>query len=182
MKHKRWRWLILLAVVLAALFWLPLPWLTGTRIDNTVEIARPDVAVYDYVTTPANWPHWHPSSLAVHGATDHPLQLGESVTEDYQVAGRRGQVVWTVTQRERPRHWVIAGKIKGRQAGTVSYTLTPTAGGTHFERVFVYGMAPTPFYALLNQLILRQRIEAESTEAVRRLKTVLEATPPVAAP
>jgi len=174
---KRWRWLLPLAVVLAALFRLPLPWIVGTRIDNTIDIARPADRVFDYVTTPGNWPRWHPSSLAVHGATDHPLQIGERVSEDYRVAGRQGRVVWAVTQRERPRHWVIVGTIGGHEAGTVSYTLTPTATGTRFERVFVYGTAPTPFYALLNQLWLRRRIEAESTNAVERLKAVLEAIP-----
>jgi len=182
MKRKRWRWLIWLAVLLATFFWLPLPWIAGTRIDNAVEIARPAPAVFDYVTTAGNWPRWHPSSLAVHGSVNHPLMLGEQVTEDYQVAGRRGQVVWTVATRERPHRWSIVGLIHGRQAGTVSYTLTPTAAGTHFERVFVYGTAPTPFYALLNQLVLRSRIEAESADAVERLKVVLESAPPVAAP
>ncbi|MDN0073728.1 SRPBCC family protein [Crenobacter sp. SG2303] len=175
MKRKRWRWVVWLAVLLAAFFWLPLPWVAGTRIDNTVDIGRPPDAVFDYVTTPGNWPRWHPSSLAVHGATDHPLRLGERVTEDYLVAGRRGQVVWTVIQYERPRLWVIVGRIHGWQAGTVSYTLTPTSAGTRFDRVFVYGSAPTPFYALLNQLVLRRRIEVESTTAVEHLKSALEA-------
>lgn len=145
-----------------------------TRIHNETMINKPIADVFDYATTPGNWPRWHPSSLAVSGATDHSLAVGERVTEEYRVAGREGQVVWTVTEREAPHRWVIAGEIVGRAAGgTVAYTLSTAAGGTYFEREFSY---PTPslWFRLLNALLFRRRIAAESAEAVRRLKRVLE--------
>jgi len=147
-----------------------------TRIDTTVHISKPVEQVFGYVTTSCNWPQWHPSSLGVRGATDHPMQVGEQVTEDFLVAGRRGSVVWTVREREAPRRWVIGGVIVGRSnGGTITYTLTPRDGGTLFEREFVYQM-PNPLWALLDRLIIRRRIEAESAEALRRLKQVLEST------
>jgi uncharacterized protein YndB with AHSA1/START domain len=145
-----------------------------TRIQNSVTIARPVGVVFEFVTTPGNWPRWHPSSLSVSGATDHSLAVGEQVTEQYLVAGRKGEVVWTVTESKRPHCWVIEGQIVGRQAGgTVSYSLIPQNGSTHFEREFRY---PTPglLFRLLNALFFRRRIAAESAEAVRRLKEVLE--------
>ncbi len=146
----------------------------ATSIRNTIIIDRPIAEVFDYVSTPGNWPRWHPSSLAVSGATDHSLEVGEEVTEEYLVAGRQGQVVWTVTEREAPRRWVIEGRIVGRGAGgNVAYTLSPHDGDTRFEREFRY---PTPglWFTLLNALLFRRRIAAESAEAVRRLKRVLE--------
>jgi hypothetical protein len=51
--------------------------------------------------------------------------------------------------------------------------LTPEPEGTAFERQFVY-TTPTPWLALLDRLLLRRRIAAESAEALRRLKRVLE--------
>ncbi|OUL99529.1 hypothetical protein [Variovorax sp. JS1663] len=51
----------------------------------------------------------------------------------------------------------------------LSYTLTPTAGGTHFERSFEY-RSPNLLFAILNALSLRARVEAESAHAVSRLK------------
>ena len=39
-----------------------------TRVTTTTEISRPVEEVFDYLTTPGNWPRWHPSSLAVSGA------------------------------------------------------------------------------------------------------------------
>ncbi|HLF02664.1 MAG TPA: hypothetical protein VI547_11850, partial [Anaerolineales bacterium] len=58
--------------------------------------------------------------------------------------------------------------------GRITYTLTPRDGGTFFEREFIY---PTlnPLFALLDWLILRRRVKAESLEALRRLKERLEA-------
>ncbi len=144
-----------------------------TYIYTTIQIQTPIERVFDYVTTPGNWPRWHPSSLGVSGATDHSLHPGEQVTEEYRVAGRRGRVVWTVREREAPRRWVIDGQVEGGGGGTITYALTPLNGGTTFEREFVYTM-PNLLLALLDRLVLRRRVEAESAEALRRLKRVLE--------
>lgn len=159
------------ALLVVALF-LPVE-LGSTRIVSFVDIARSPAEVFAYVTTPGHWPEWHPSSLAVSGAVDHPLQIGESAIEDFQVAGRRGRVTWRVIAREPDRLWRIAGNIEGRESGAVSYSLAPTATGTHFVREFEY-RTPNLLFALLNRLSLRSRIEAESAPAVRQLKERLE--------
>jgi uncharacterized protein YndB with AHSA1/START domain len=172
------RAIVTLGCVAAAIgvLFIPLPRAVAlsTRIVTVMTIARPQSAVFDYVTTPAHWPGWHPSSLSVTGATDHSLAIGEQTTEAFRVAGRRGQVVWTVVERDRPARWTIDGTIDGRPAGTVSYALTPDANGTQFERTFIY-RSPTLWFALLNAALLRTKIQAESDEAVARLKRVLEA-------
>jgi Raf kinase inhibitor-like YbhB/YbcL family protein len=182
-RYKTLIWGLLVAVVIiAAALFVPLPWADRTHIHDEVVIARPPAEVFDYVSTPLNWPRWHPSSQGVSGATDHSLAPGERVTETFTVAGRSGVVVWTVTDSRPPRTWVIQGEIEGRQAGTVSYTLTPamtpsltpSAASTRFERDFTY-QSPTLLFVLVNRLVLRPRIQAESSEAVRRLKARLEA-------
>jgi len=169
---------ILPVLVAIALLFVPLPQWVGldTRIVTVALIQRPSKVVFDYVMTPAHWPVWHPSSLAVSGSVDHPLDLGEQVTEEFRVAGRRGRVVWTVTAREPLSKWTIEGKIDGRSAGTVTYSLTSTASGTRFEREFTY-RAPSLWFATINSLVLRARIQSESDNAVLRLKSLLEATP-----
>ena len=144
------------------------------RVYTSIHIARPVEQVFDYVTTSGNWPKWHPSSLGVRGAIDHPMQIGEQVTEDFLVAGRRGSVVWTVTDCHPSGRWVIDGKIVGRSSGgIITYTLTPVDGGTQFEREFLYTM-PNALFAWLDRLFYRRRVGAESAEALRRLKAVLE--------
>ena len=101
-----------------------------TRVYTTIQIYAPVERAFDYVTTPGNWPEWHPSSLKVSGATDHSPKPGEQVTEEFYVAGRRRRVVWTVREREAPRRWLIEGQIQGGGSGTVTYILTPHAPGT----------------------------------------------------
>ena len=163
-----------LIAAVAALLWFAPPLQPDTRIENETVIARPPQQVYDYVTTPANWPRWHPSSLAVRGATDHSLALGESVVEDFVVAGNRGTVTWTVVAREPPVRWAIDGRNVGsRGGGTVSYTLRPEGGGTRFTRVLTYHMPNLPA-GVLDSFGVRERVAAESTEAVTRLKAELE--------
>lgn len=146
-----------------------------THIRTQTHIARPPESVFAYVTTPGNWPQWHPSSLGVEG-TLSSLKVGEEVTETFRVAGRKGQVVWRCTERQAPHRWVIEGRIVGRKSGgTISYSLSSEHGGTRFRREFVY-QAPNLLFALLDRLIFRQRIQSESEEALRRLKQRLEAT------
>ncbi len=145
-----------------------------TRVTTVAEISRPVEEVFDYVTTPGNWPRWHPSSLGVSGATDHPLRVGEQVTEEFQVAGRRGTVVWTVREALPPLRWRIEGEIVGAgSGGAVTYALAPMPSGTRFWREFAYDLPGTVARAL-DWLAIRRRVDAESAEAVRRLKAVLE--------
>lgn len=145
-----------------------------TRIYTTATISCPIDDLYEYVTTPAHWPDWHPSSVGVSEGADHSLAVGEKVTERFLVAGRRGAVVWTVTEREKPTRWVIVGAIEGTNGGgVITYALSQRDGGVYFEREFVYP-APNLFFAALDALVIRRRIQAESEQATRQLKARME--------
>lgn len=144
-----------------------------TTIVTEAIIRRPPQDVFDYVTTPRHWLAWHPSSLGISGVTERSLQLGDEVTERFRVAGRKGSVTWKAVLREAPGKFAIAGKVAAGGNGTITYTLAPIDGGTAFRREFAYTM-PNRFAALLDRLFVRRRIEAESAEAVRRLKHALE--------
>src|SRR5579862_8065325 len=161
---------VIATIVVAGL--IPLPFKHSTRVTNSIFIARPPEAVFTYVTTPGNWPEWHPSSPGVAGATDHSLPVGERVTEDFRVAGWKGQAVWTVVEAVFPRRCTIDGTIRGRAAGSVRYDLSLESGGTRFMREFDYA-SPNMIFVLANRLYIHARIEAESDQAVQQLKQVL---------
>jgi uncharacterized protein YndB with AHSA1/START domain len=146
------------------------------QVVTSVVISRTPDEVFEYVSTPANWPKWHPSSLGVTGAIDHSLEIGEACTEAYRVAGSEGSCVWTVIERDPGKYWKIAGKVIGRpSAGTVAYRIGPHEEGTFFEREFDYD-TPTAGLTEEQQKAARKMIEAESREAVTNLKAVLEAS------
>jgi len=169
------RKIIIVAIAVAALGAGAFLWRTdgNTKIQNEIIITREPAVVFEYVTTPRNWPNWHPASKAVSGATDHSLAVGEKVTEDFVVAGRAGKVVWTVVKRDPPREWVIDGDVEGHKAGTVTYSLTPVTDGTRFERELTYP-ARNLLFAILNRISIKSRVEEESDRAVHTLKRVLE--------
>lgn len=144
-----------------------------SRIYTRANIARSVETVFDYVTTPGNWSQWHPATLSVEGAVDHPLAAGEQVIEGISVGVRRDRVIWTVLERERPRRWVIAGQGGRGGSATITYSLTPGGTGTLFERELVYQM-PNVFLACLDFLLIRYLIKAQSARALNNLKRVLE--------
>lgn len=145
-----------------------------TRIYTVVHIRQPPKLVFEFVTTPGHWPTCHPSSLRVSGATDHSLELGEQVTEEFRVAGRLDRATWMVRGRTAPSRWVIEGQGAAGGSAKIAHTMTPQAEGTRFERELVYEM-PNLVLAALDWLVLRRRVERESSEALQRLKQVLEA-------
>jgi uncharacterized protein YndB with AHSA1/START domain len=144
-----------------------------TRVYTSIYIPLPVEAVFDYVSTPGNWPQWHPSSLEVSGATDHSLAVGEQVTEAFLVAGRHGLATWTVRERVFPQRWSIEADIAGEAGrGVVTYILRAQGQGTLFGREFTYTMG-RPLYILLDWLVLRHRVRAESWQAMWHLYKAL---------
>lgn len=160
-----------LAVFVALLF-APLPWpdfVASTRIVTHVDIAAPPATVFAYATTPANWPAWHPASRAVSGVIDRTPQPGEQVIEDIEVAGRRFQAAWTSVAVEAPRRWEFGGQAGGGGRANIVYTLNPSGTGTRFVRDLTYS-GPNLLYALVNAVWIRGVMEADSAEAMARLK------------
>lgn len=95
--------------------------------------------------------------------------------EEISVAGRHGQVTWSVRERSTPRRWVIDGIGKDGGRATITYTLTPHPDGTNFERELVYTM-PNALQTVLDWLIIRSHMKADSVEALQRLKRLLESS------
>ncbi|MGH8508812.1 MAG: SRPBCC family protein [Gammaproteobacteria bacterium] len=104
---------------------------------------------------------------------DHPLQLGERVTEEFSLAGRHARIDWTVRESRPPRRWVLSGKTEDGGTATMTYMLTPERQGTRLSRHFLYNV-PVLLDELGGFLSLRNRLQAECAESMRRLKRILE--------
>jgi uncharacterized protein YndB with AHSA1/START domain len=143
-----------------------------TRIVVAINIHRPIGVVFDYVTTPANWPAWHPASRAVSGSADHSLLIGEQVTEEFVAGGRHGSCVWQVTQREIPYLWTITTSTPQVRA-EITYRLKAQGEQTFFEREFTYATSGIWFW-ILDLLLMRRRMARESRIALEQLKERLE--------
>ncbi len=149
----------------------------STRMLHTIAIARPREVVFDYACTPAHWPHWHPSSLRLYGIVDAPLAAGAGFEEDVRAGGRSGHLVWTVEEAKRPAHWTARAVVDNGARLTLTYRFAETATGTSFERELVYEL-PNAWLRVLNVLLLRRRIAAESAQSLQQLKNQLESGTP----
>jgi hypothetical protein len=148
------------------------------QIQHEVVIAKPIARVYDYVTTAANWPKWHPSSLkvtAVNSDISTSANVGDQIREAVRVAGRRSEMVWTVTRKEAPRLWRIGTTLEnGRIQSAITYELLPvSAEQTRYRRTVAYTIH-SRWLNLLHAVSLHARIENESAVAVDRLRNTLE--------
>ncbi len=144
-----------------------------TRLVTSIRINRPIETVFDYVTTPASWPQWHPSSIRVDTPANKSLNIGEQVREDIKVGWQRDRVLWTVLERERPRRWTIEGQGEHGGRATIRYELTSDGAGTRFRRDLAYQM-PNAILALVDLLIVRRIMNTTSRNALERLKQALE--------
>jgi uncharacterized protein YndB with AHSA1/START domain len=132
-----------------------------TRIVVAITIHRPIGAVFDYITTPANWPAWHPASRAVSGSVDHSLLIDEQVTEEFIAGGRRGSCVWQVTRRAVPYLWTITTSTSQVRA-EITYRLTAQGETTVFERELTYVTSGMWFW-VLDFLVMRRRMNLSLT-------------------
>jgi hypothetical protein len=177
---RRVLWILAGIAVLAGLLLLPLPWpdaFVGSRVVNRIEIAAPPQRVFAYITTPANWPRWHPASRAVRGIVDRTPAVGESVVETFEIAGRGGDATWTTVELDPPRRWVITSGAPGGSYAHIVYALRGKDGGTFWERDLTY-RGPNLLFGILNVLQIRTVMESDSAKAQANAKRQVEAMPP----
>jgi uncharacterized protein YndB with AHSA1/START domain len=167
-----------LAVAVAAFFVLGAAALfifsnSESRLVSSVRIHREMADVFDFFTTPKNWPRWHPASISVAGATDHSLASGEEVTEEFRTGNGKGRTVWRVTAREAPHLWRIENTPAGDARFTITYRLRQDERDTVFERDMQYQFNRL-WLRVLDPLFIRCRMEQESQQALSNAKEILE--------
>jgi Polyketide cyclase / dehydrase and lipid transport len=149
----------------------------STRMQHSIVIAADPGVVFDYVCTPAFWPDWHPSSLRLHGDAARPLRVDDRFEEDIRAGGREARLRWRVLAADAPRLWTAQAVASNGVELELTYRVHAATHGTLFERDLQYRVAGW-WLNLLNVLVLRRRIAAESVHSLQQLKSVLEATQP----
>lgn len=145
----------------------------GTRLLHTIDISADAGRVFDCVSTPAFWPDWHPSSLRLHGDAARPLLANDGFEEDVRAAGREAHLRWTVLLADAPHLWRARAVADNGAELELTYRLRSTLSGVQFERELHYRL-PGVWLNLLNVLLIRRRIAAESLHSLQQLKAVLE--------
>jgi uncharacterized protein YndB with AHSA1/START domain len=143
-----------------------------TRLVHTVQIARPPEEVLRYASTAARWPEWHPSSLEVVGSR-HPLVAGERFEEDIRAGGREGHLSWNVLEAVPGTRWRATAIGEPALELLLTYEVHASGSGTRFVRTLEYQLGGL-LMRIADVLVLRRRIERESSESLRILRDVIE--------
>jgi uncharacterized protein YndB with AHSA1/START domain len=140
---------------------------TGTGIQGPIE------QVFDLVTTARYWPLWHPATVAVSGAIDHPMRLGDVIREHARIAGVEGEGDWTVVEYERPHRVVL--HVPGTRVGDVEITYGFEQQGNlvQFNRTLQFDASSFPDDG---RRAIERQMETDSVEGLRRLKALVEET------
>lgn len=142
-------------------------------IVSMIDIERPMTQVFEFVTNPAQWKRWHSATVAVSGAPNRALGLGETVIEEIHAGPRRFSARWTVTECKVPRRWVIVADSPEGDA-RITYKLSEQEGVCYFERTLEYGSKRLP-WKWLDGTLTRRLLTRQSEQALKNLKRVIEA-------
>ena len=139
----------------------------------TIHVNKPVEEVYDFVTTAANWPRWHPATIGVSGDVSHSALEGEVIVERVKHGLMRDTFRWKVEERKASKRWAIAAKSdRFKQLVKIDYTMMPEDGGTRWDRRMVFYFPK--WYAPLDKLVFKHILRRNSEKAVRQLKELLE--------
>lgn len=147
---------------------LSYPKMPMTRMQHEIAIAGEPVAVLAYAASVSHWPDWHPSSLKIDGAQG-PLHAGARFEEDIHAGGRAGHLCWEVTEYLPGRRWCARAQSAQGLSLQLTYECSAQAGGTRFARTLEYRFDGL-LMRLANHLLLKRRIERESTASMLALR------------
>ena len=142
-----------------------------TTMHHEIEIPAAPALVFDYATTPAFWPRWHPSSLELADGADRPLLRGERFEEDVKAGLRRQHLSWTVLECEPHVSWTAAAQMSIGGQLRLQYRVTPSGKGTRFERTLTYELR-SPLLRLYNRVVGHRVIARESRLSLQQLRDV----------
>jgi uncharacterized protein YndB with AHSA1/START domain len=151
------------------------------QIVSEITIDAPAAAVFDFATTPANWPRFWPVTLGVSGDIDAPARAGAHWVEQVKISFWRGEFHWEAAECTRATHFVMVGRSYGHgwakvmpsEDGRIEYTLTETAGRTHFRRVMTYTDSNL-LLKIMDALVMHRTMTRAIQQALGNLKSILE--------
>ena len=152
------------------------------QVASEIVIDAPAAAVFDYATTPANWPRFWPVTLGVSGDVNGPAAVGARWVEQVKIAFWRGEFHWEAAECARPTSFLMVGRSYGHgwpgkmfpsEEGRIRYALTETNGRTTFHRVMDYTDS-TLVLKILDRLLMRRMMTRAIEQALGNLKSIME--------
>ena len=150
----------------------PLKRTAMTCMQHQIAIAGNPIDVLAYASTVTRWPEWHPSSLKVEGRSG-PLHAGARFEEDIRAGGRDGHLSWEVNEYLPGRRWSAWARGDHGLSLVVTYECEADGDHTRFIRTLDYQFAGLAM-RIANRLLLRRRIERESSASMLALREMAQ--------
>ena len=143
-----------------------------SRVTQSILVRGPMNPVFDLVTTARYWPDWHPATLAVSGAVETPMQLGDCIHERARIGGAIAENDWAVVEYLRPSRVVL--RMPGTRLGDLEivYCFALRGDAVEFTRELEFDLANLP--PNMDRRVIEQQMENDSAEALERLKGLVE--------
>jgi len=105
---------------------------------NRLQIDKPKKEVFDFLTIPANWSSYIPSTIDVKPIIETEFSVNKQVTEYLSLPGKV-QIHWTCTINDTFSNYVIEGKSDnfGGSTSKLSLILSENEGKTEVERKII---------------------------------------------
>jgi len=140
-------------------------------MEESVDINRPIEEVFAYATDVRNWPKWHETIVEAEQTSAGELGVGTTFRDKASMEGRTAEFTGKMTEYnpyKRSRKIMDFGNFTNED----ELTFEPVDTGTRFT--LAYDVKVRGFAKLLSSRI-NSAIRKELEEAVRSLKTILEA-------
>lgn len=143
--------------------------------QDTIKINGPIEKVFNYKTTIAFWPDYHPLSVKVEPFFSGPAQLGTKFTEVVKVLFIKQKFHWQVSKFSAPNLFQIVGSVNGFFGGnaTITYSLKENNSVTTFTRTFEINRNNIVM-KFLDWLILGRFADYDGKSAMKNLKKIIE--------
>jgi Polyketide cyclase / dehydrase and lipid transport len=152
------------------------------EIKLQVVIERPAPIVFDFATTPKNWPRIWPVTLSVSGDIEVSPKPGAKWTEQVRLLIWRGELLWQAVDTNPPHRFVMGNTMRGfgflgfltrGTTGQITYALSESNGTTTLTRVLEY-QVPGLIGKVVDTFFIRWLVTRIARKALAILKRTLE--------
>lgn len=142
----------------------------ATRAEYSIVINQPVHKVYAYISDARNNPKWQIGVVDTRIMPDGPPHVGTKVTDAHNLAGRRIEVTYEVTELE-PTRKIAVKSISGPLLFKGTTTFEPVGDGTRVTAVFE--MEATGFLKLAGGLVINN-LKKDFESSFNKLKEILD--------
>ena len=152
-----------------------------TPITATIEVARPPLEAFAYVTDPGRFPEWQSGVLSGHTDGPGPPRVGDKCITTRRMGGSVRTVTAEITHVDPPHTWGVRS-VDGPVRATIEVTVDPLDDARGSRVTIAVDFHGHGAGRVLVPLVIAPGARKEMPANMARLKERLESAPAAPAP